>query len=166
MIIAGWRELPGREEPGARGESVYQPKFSASSDQLLRLAYVLLGKVALKIAGIMKNAANLDYTIFALPINEEMSRLFHARTAESLTAERKMVGTGSCDQEFWPFHRSWPFWIRLNIEKRLTNQSLVARTRCLSELVETPFHNRDNISPGWTADVNFKAATFSQVCAR
>ena len=88
------------------------------------LAYVLLqppvvfGKMALKIAAIVKDASHLNHAIVATAIEKEMSRLLHAYAAYSAPAERKMVSPRTLDHDLRPApsSRAARDWLRYRVQ--------------------------------------------------
>ena len=72
---------------------------------------VLLRKMALEVAAVVKNAGHFDHAIAAATIEKKMTRVLHTRAAHSVPAKFQMVGPCAPDHHFRALFGSWTLGI-------------------------------------------------------
>src|SRR5438105_1566049 len=73
---------------------------------------VVLRKMPLDVAAVVKNAGHLDHAIVAAAIQEKMARLLHPYAAHFLPAEFQVIRARALDHHLGPFFRARPLGFR------------------------------------------------------
>src|ERR1039457_6588282 len=90
----------------------------------------LFRQVSFHVAAIVKDAPHLDHVFIQKAVQKKMTGRFHDWAAHSASAEPKMIGAGSSNQDFRPFLRSGTFRIGANVTKGLYYERCVAPRTC------------------------------------